>query len=290
MFVVSNTAESVKSYFIERLSKQFSEREIAFFFKESIKKRLKISDTEMILQKEIRFSESDLLFFRSVVKRLQNNEPFQYILGETFFYELLIRCDARALIPRPETEELVDWIVRSVAKHQELKLLDVCTGSGCIALALKSILKSSAISATDISLDAIALAKKNALLLGLEVTFLQDNALIDESDLFENDSLDIIVSNPPYIPMKDKVAMEKNVLDFEPHLALFVADESPLLFYKAIAERAKRLLKTNGLLFFELHENYAIETKSLVESFGFKEVEIKLDLQGKNRMLKAKKK
>lgn len=290
MFVVSNTAESVKSYFIERLSKQFSEREIAFFFKESIKKRLKISDTEMILQKEIRFSESDLLFFRSVVKRLQNNEPFQYIIGETFFYELLIRCDERALIPRPETEELVDWIVHSVDKNQELKLLDVCTGSGCIALALKSILKSSAISATDISLDAIALAKKNALLLGLEVTFLQDNALIDESDLFENDSLDIIVSNPPYIPMKDKVAMEKNVLDFEPHLALFVADESPLLFYKAIAERAKRLLKTNGLLFFELHENYAIETKSLVESFGFKEVEIKLDLQGKNRMLKAKKK
>lgn len=290
MFVVSNTAESVKSYFIERLSKQFSEREIAFFVKESIKKRLKISDTEMILQKEIRFSESDLLFFRSVVKRLQNNEPFQYIIGETFFYELLIRCDERALIPRPETEELVDWIVHSVDKNQELKLLDVCTGSGCIALALKSILKSSAISATDISLDAIALAKKNALLLGLEVTFLQDNALIDESDLFENDSLDIIVSNPPYIPMKDKVAMEKNVLDFEPHLALFVADESPLVFYKAIAEKAKRLLKTNGLLFFELHENYAIETKSLVESFGFEEVELKLDLQGKNRMLKAKKK
>ena len=290
MFVVSNTAESVKSYFIERLSKQFSEREIAFFFKESIKKRLKISDTEMILQKEIRFSESDLLFFRSVVKRLQNNEPFQYIIGETFFYELLIRCDERALIPRPETEELVDWIVHSVDKNQELKLLDVCTGSGCIALALKSILKSSAISATDISLDAIALAKKNALLLGLEVTFLQDNALIDESDLFENDSLNIIVSNPPYIPMKDKVAMEKNVLDFEPHLALFVADESPLVFYKAIAEKAKRLLKTNGLLFFELHENYAIETKTLVESFGFEEVEIKLGLQGKNRMLKAKKK
>ena len=128
------------------------------------------------------------------------------------------------------------------------------------------------------------------MLLNLDINFLQDNALVQDSDIFENNSLDVIVSNPPYIPMKDKVAMEKNVLDFEPHLALFVSDEAPLVFYKAIAEKAQRLLKSNGLLFFELHENYAQETKSLVESLGFDEVELKLDLQGKNRMLKAKKK
>ena len=134
MFVVSNTYDSVKSYFIERLSEQFSEREIVFFTKEATKKRLKISDTDLILQKDMRFSESDLLYFRSIVKRLQNQEPFQYIIGETFFYDLLIRCDERALIPRPETEELVDWIVQSSNKNQSYEILDVCTGSGCIAI------------------------------------------------------------------------------------------------------------------------------------------------------------
>ena len=290
MFVIQNTAEAVKAYFSERLQSQYSEREIVFFYKESLKKRLKFTETELILQKEIRLSESDLLYFRSIVKRLQNQEPFQYIIGETVFYDLLIRCDERALIPRPETEELVDWIIQSVAKTQILNVLDVCTGTGCIALALKNNLKSSTVSASDISLEAIALAKKNAMLLNLDINFLQDNALVNDSDIFEANSLDVIVSNPPYIPMKDKDTMEKNVLDFEPHLALFVSDEAPLVFYKSIAEKAQNLLKSNGLLFFELHENYAIETKELVESLGFDEVEIKLDLQGKNRMLKAKKK
>jgi release factor glutamine methyltransferase len=290
MFVVSNTYESVKSYFFERLSEQYSEREIVFFSKEAIKKRLNFSDTDLILQKDIRFSESDLLYFRSVVKRLQNHEPFQYIIGETFFYDLLIRCDERALIPRPETEELVDWIAQSVNRNQSHEIIDVCTGSGCIALALKSVLKSSNVSATDISPEAIALAKKNAMLLGLEIHFFQDNALVDETDLFAENSVDILVSNPPYIPMKDKVSMEKNVLDYEPHLALFVSDESPLIFYQAIAKKAIRMLKSGGMLFFELHESYAEQTKELVLALGFDEVEIKQDLQGKNRMLKAKKK
>lgn len=290
MFVVSNTYESVKSYFIERLSEIFSEREIVFFVKESVKKRLKLSDTDLILHKDIRFSESDLLYFRSVVKRLQNQEPFQYILGETFFYDLLIRCDESALIPRPETEELVDWVIHSVKNNQSYEILDVCTGSGCIALGLKSILKSSNVSATDISLEAIALAKKNAMLLGLEIHFFQDNALVDETHLFSENSIDILISNPPYIPIKDKISMEKNVLDYEPHLALFVSDESPLIFYQAITEKAIRILKSGGMLFFELHESYAEQTKEVVLALGFDEVEIKLDLQGKNRMLKAKKK
>jgi release factor glutamine methyltransferase len=290
MFVIKNTAEAVKMYFLERLNSFYSEREISTFYKESLRQRLKLSDSEILLQKEIRLSESDLLYFRSVVKRLQNHEPFQYILGETFFYDLIIKCDERALIPRPETEELVSWIINTVDPAQKLQILDICTGSGCIALALKSVLKSSNVFATDISLEAIALAKKNGMLLGLDVNFLQENALVNDSDFFEANSLDIIVSNPPYIPMKENVAMEKNVLDFEPSLALFVSDESPLVFYKAITEKANGILKSNGLLFFELHENHAIETKRLVELLGFDEVEIKLDLQGKNRMLKAKKK
>jgi release factor glutamine methyltransferase len=290
MFVIQNTADAVKTYFLERLISFYTEREITTFYKESLKKRLNLTDADLILQKEIRLSESDLLYFRSVVKRLQNQEPFQYILGETYFYDLVIRCDERALIPRPETEELVEWICSSVNKNEKLEILDVCTGSGCIALALKSILKSSNVSATDISLEAIALAKKNAMLLALDIHFLQDNALVEDTDLFESNSLDLIVSNPPYIPMKEKEIMEKNVLDFEPHLALFVADETPLIFYRAIAEKAIKLLKPNAWLFFELHESYAEQTKELILDVGFDEVEIKLDLQGKSRMLKAKKK
>ena len=290
MFVIQNTAEAVKAYFLERLISFYTEREITTFYKESLKKRLKLTDADFLLQIEIRLSESDLLYFRSIVKRLQNQEPFQYILGETYFYDLVIRCDERALIPRPETEELVEWICNSVDKNEKLEILDVCTGSGCIALALKSILKSSNVSATDISPVALALAKKNAMLLVLDINFLQDNALVEDADLFDSNSLDLIVSNPPYIPMKEKDLMEKNVLDFEPHLALFVADETPLIFYKAIAEKALRLLKPDGCLFFELNESYAEQTKELILDLGFDEVEIKLDLQGKSRMLKAKKK
>ncbi len=290
MFVIENTAEAVKSYFLERLNSSFSEREISFFYKESIKKRLKISDSDLLLQKEIRLSESDLLFFRSVVKRLQNKEPFQYIIGETFFYDLVIRCDERALIPRPETEELVDWIINSIDSSKSHKIIDMCTGTGCIALALKSKLTSSKVIATDLSQEALALAKKNAMLLNLGVDFIEENALVNDSDNFEMNSLDVIVSNPPYIPMKDKSSMEKNVLDFEPHMALFVSDENPLIFYRAIAEKANSLLIPSGYLFFEIHEEYGNQTKELVESLGFVEVELKLDLQGKYRMLRAKKK
>lgn len=289
MFVLQNTAEAVKAYFLERLIHQFPEREILMFYKESMKKRLKLSETELILQKDIRVSESDLLFFRSVVKRLFKHEPFQYIIGETFFYDLTIRCDERALIPRPETEELVDWVINSLDSSKSHKILDMCTGTGCIALALKSKLTNSKLFATDLSQEALALAKKNAMLLNQGVDFIEENALVNDSDNFEMNSLDVIVSNPPYIPMKDKSQMDKNVLDFEPHMALFVSDENPLIFYKSIAEKACSLLKPTGYLFFEIHEDYGAQTKELIESLGFDEVELKLDLQGKYRMLRAKK-
>jgi release factor glutamine methyltransferase len=289
MFVSDNSLASLNEYFTNRLSYIYSEREISYFLKESILFRLQISSAEFLLEKNMKFSESDLLFFRNVVKRLKSREPFQYILGETEFYNLKLKCDTRALIPRPETEELVDWVVQSLELKNNYTIVDMCTGSGCIALALKSKLSISQILATDLSQDALALAKKNAMYLGLNVDLLEDNALLNDSDIFENNSIDVIVSNPPYIPLKDKSQMEKNVLDFEPHMALFVSDETPLIFYRAIAEKAKILLKSNGLLFFELHEEYANSTKELVENLGFKNVEVKQDLQGKDRMLKAKK-
>jgi release factor glutamine methyltransferase len=221
------------------------------------------------------------------VKRLQTNEPFQYISGKTEFYDLELKCDKRALIPRPETEELVEWVME--VARPENTLIDFCTGSGCIALALKNQLIKAIVYGTDVSKEAMELSKENASALNLDVNFIQHDALSDQlpSTLTEQ-SIDIIVSNPPYIPVRDKLEMHVNVLDFEPHLALFVTNDNALIFYKAIASQASRLLKENGLLFFEIHERLAAETKEVIEAHGFVDVEIRKDLQGKERMMKAR--
>jgi release factor glutamine methyltransferase len=230
-------------------------------------------------------SESDLLYIRSYVKRLQESEPFQYILGETEFYGLTLKCDKRALIPRPETEELVDWI--SENSNIE-KVLDICSGSGCIALALKTVYKNASILGVDISEEANDLAKQNAQLNKLDVTFESADALEIEADFWNTLSeLDLIVSNPPYIPEKEKEEMAANVLDFEPHLALFVENNSPIIFYECIADLAIQKLKIGGFLYFELHHLYSAEVIAYLEKTGFQQIEVRKDLQGKNRMLKA---
>lgn len=287
MFVQTNSVQAVKAYFKERLQDQFSESEMKAMLKVAICERLKLSSADYLLCDSNLLSESDLLYFRSIVKRLLNNEPFQYIIGQTEFFGLELKCDARALIPRPETEELVEWVMEVAAP--ENTLIDFCTGSGCIALALKSQLPKATVYGTDVSKEALELSKENASALNLDVTFIQHDALSDylPSTLTEQ-SIDIIVSNPPYIPELDKLEMQANVLDFEPHLALFVENDNALIFYKAIALQAARLLKKNGLLFFEFHERLALETKEAIEALGFVEVEIRKDLQGKDRMIKAR--
>ena len=287
MFVQTNSVQAVKAYFKERLQNQFSESEMKAMLKVAICERLKLSSADYLLCDSNLLSESDLLYFRSIVKRLQNNEPFQYIIGQTEFFGLELKCDPRALIPRPETEELVEWVMEVAAP--ENKLIDFCTGSGCIALALKSQLPKATVFGTDVSKEALELSKENASALNLDVSFIQHDVLSDQlpSTLTEQ-SIDIIVSNPPYIPELDKQEMQANVLDFEPHLALFVENDNALIFYKAIASQAVRLLKKNGLLFFEIHERLAVETKEAIEALGFVDVEIRKDLQGKDRMIKAR--
>lgn len=255
--------------------------------KVAICERLKLSSADYLLCDSNLLSESDLLYFRSIVKRLQNNEPFQYIVGQTEFFGLELKCDARALIPRPETEELVEWVMEVAAP--ENTLIDFCTGSGCIALALKSQLPKARVYGTDVSKEALELSKENASALNLDVSFIQHDALSDQlPSILTEQSIDIIVSNPPYIPELDKQEMQANVLNFEPHLALFVENDNALIFYKAIASQAARLLKKNGLLFFEIHERLALETKEAIEALGFVDVEIRKDLQGKDRMIKAR--
>lgn len=287
MFVADNSLKSVKHYFNDRLKPVFSDREIRMMFQLCAEKRLHITPADLLLSDQIRMSESDLLFFRSVVKRLLNHEPFQYIHGETEFYGLILKTDARALIPRPETEELVDWIVKSQYADMQ-KIVDVCSGSGCIALALKQQFPQAAVTGIDVSQAALSLSIENAALNQLDVRFEQWDILSRDPETEEN-TMDIIVSNPPYVKENEKTGIQEHVLEHEPHIALFVSDDSPLIFYDTITSFASRALKPGGWLYFEINEQYGAEMVELLKKYGFEQVELKQDLQEKDRMVRGRK-
>ena len=290
MFVQTNTIQAVKAYFKNRLNSQFTESELNFMLKEAIIERLKISRTDYLLCDKQFLSESDLLYFRSIVKRLLDQEPFQYILGITEFCGLELLTDSRALIPRPETEELVEWITQQYNGSDSLQIADICTGSGCIALALKAHFKNASVLATDFSQAAIDLANENAKLVGLEIeTILLDAITNSPITGKKENSFDCWVSNPPYIPNSDQKEMDDNVLKYEPHMALFVENSDPLIFYRKISENARFYLKSGGMLFFEIHERFATETIAVLENLGFVNIQLMKDLQGRDRMLQGQK-
>lgn len=216
-------------------------------------------------------------------KRLSEGEPMQYILGQTDFYGRVFTVDHRVLIPRPETEELVDRIRRT--ERSARRLLDVGTGSGCIAISLALELPEAQVSAIDISPDALAVARHNAEQLGARVDFRQADALLGLEKAFDGEQFDLIVSNPPYVPDSDRQTMHRNVLEHEPALALFVPDEDPLRFYRAIAEAGQLLLREGGRLYFEIYHALADEMIRLVEGLGYQQVVIHCDLQDKPRIL-----
>ncbi|MCT4665413.1 MAG: peptide chain release factor N(5)-glutamine methyltransferase [Flavobacteriales bacterium] len=219
------------------------------------------------------------------LKRLKANEPIQHILGYAYFDDLKIAVNSHVLVPRQETEELVDWISQNLQPNN--KVLDLCTGSGCIALALKNRKEQINVLGIDLSNPALEIAKQNAENLKLSVTFIQENVL--ETWNIGKEQFDIIVSNPPYIPIKEKEEIHANVKDFDPEMALFVPDETPLLFYKKIAIQSLDYLKENGLLFFEIHKDFGQETVALLADLGYKDIELRKDLNGLDRMIKAKK-
>lgn len=216
------------------------------------------------------------------VNRLLNQEPLQHIIGQVEFYGLNFKTDHRALIPRPETEELVDWIIKDNPGF-EGKVLDIGTGTGCIPIALAHHIPGASVSAIDISQEALSLAKENGLMNAVEITW----HLMDVLTGSLPDRYDLIVSNPPYIPEADKVHMATNVLDYEPGLALFVSNETPLIFYRRIAELAMENLYENGQLYFEIHEEYGKEVVEMLDEMGYKNITLKKDLQDKDRMVKA---
>jgi len=268
-------------YFIKQLSGIANEREIISWGYISIEHCLGFNRSDCIIHsnKDITSETSDSL--KQIVTHLKANKPLQYILGNADFYGLQFKVNEHALIPRPETEELVSWIL----EHEFFSLLDIGTGTGCIPI---SITKNKNVQSTaiDISENALLLAKENARMNRVEVNFLKQ-------DIFKTTTLskvDLIVSNPPYILDKEKELMLDNVMDNEPHLALFVPDNNPLLFYKKIAELAFVSLPENGLLFFEINEQFGNETIEMLTKIGFVDIELKKDINDKDRMLKAIKK
>ena len=269
---------------------KFSSNEVRQIHREIFKKMFGFNSADLMLQGHYRLTESELLHVREFVKKLQNDVPLQYVIGHTEFCELKILCDERALIPRPETEELV-WKILDLfqANHPAPKILDICTGTGCIALALKNKLEKAVVFALDLSSDALNLAQKNADELEIDVSFMHGDALnLSESTTLTQEKWTVIVSNPPYIPHSEKSTMANNVLNFEPHIALFVDGLDPLIFYKQIAIFAIENLEEHGVLAFELHENLASQTAEICSHLGFSSVEIFEDLQGKQRMLLAR--
>jgi len=283
MFVIDNQLKTAKNYFSEQLENLFTATEIYSMWKEIICLRLKWNQSDFILNNSFRLSESDLLFIRTYVHRLKNNEPFQYIHGTTTFFGLELICDKRALIPRPETEELVAWAVE-LGPYKTIA--DLCAGSGCIALGLKSKLSESDITGLDISTDALSLAKENSKLTNLDVEFIHADVL-NINKYFLDKKWDCIISNPPYIPTNERESIAENVLNFEPEISLFVENKNPIIFYEAIVKYAKSNLSENGFLFFEIHPDFSADISDLLNLKGFINIELRKDLQGKNRMIKA---
>jgi release factor glutamine methyltransferase len=241
---------------------------------------------ERMLYKNSAITDKEVSQLEQFTERLMLHEPVQYVLNEAWFCGLKFYVGKNVLIPRPETEELVEWVISNCKfPVDKLSILDVGTGSGCISIALKRKLRKAEVSACDISEAALEVAKKNATTLGADVNFLWLDFLNKEKRQ-QLPSFDIIISNPPYVPEKDKQHMRPNVLDYEPHTALFVPDNDALVFYKAIAEFGKDHLNPGGAIFVEIHEDPGVAVSALFHSNGYNE-ELKKDMQGKERMLKA---
>lgn len=274
-------------YIRKELADRYPPAEIESFIRLIFSWLKNYTPTDIIVKSDRALDADERQKLVDIVERLKNNEPIQYILGETEFYGLPFRVTPAVLIPRPETEELVDWILRN-NQIENPTILDIGTGSGCIPVSLKKNLPGAKVSACDISPEALAVARQNAALNEAEVNFFELDILKNNQSEV-NEKLDILVSNPPYITEKEKNLMQQNVLDFEPHLALFVANDSALIFYEAIARFGALNLKPGGKLYWEINEAYGEDCVQLLERTGYSAIQLHRDMQGRDRMICATK-
>ena len=273
--------KDLKKDFIIKLSVTYQKEEVLSFFKILCEEYLNITPTKLLLVGEELINKEQLDMFSKVIIRLLNEEPIQYILNTTSFYGLDFICTPSALIPRPETEELVDWILKS--EKNKISILDIGTGTGCIPISLAKNNTDYTVSALDISDVALELAKDNTQKNEVDISFISADIFSYTSDK----KYDLIVSNPPYVRNLEKIKIQNNVLNFEPPLALFVDDDDPLVFYRAILEFAKSNLSEKGSVYFEINENLFNEMESLLAAYRFSEIELKKDVFGKYRFIRG---
>lgn len=281
-----------KNTFIQELQSIYDENEIESFFYILLESFHQMKRVDLALNTNFELDENNLAKWNNTLSELKNQKPIQYILGETEFYGLPFYVNENTLIPRPETEELVELILdcftstslsaSSRNDNHKVKILDIGTGTGCIAISLAKNLSQANFYALDVSEKALEIAKKNAVRNDVKITFLHQS-ILDTEDLEQ--IFDIIVSNPPYVRNLEKEEIKKNVLDYEPHLALFVEDTDALLFYRKIAQLAQKNLSKNGQLFFEINQYLGKEMIELLKSLNFKNIELKKDIYGNDRMI-----
>lgn len=281
------TYKELRKKIFHAISDQYDSREshniVSYLMEESLGWKRK----DWVLHADEPVSEDFITRMSGYAGQLKKNTPVQYILGHAYFLDLKLKINPSVLIPRPETEELVHWILEECKGKNKLRILDVGTGSGCIALALKHRMKTAEISALDFSENALHIAIENARRLKLGIHFVTYNITGNGKTVFKK-KFDVIVSNPPYILPSEKNTLSKNVLDFEPHEALFTPDEDPLFFYRHIIEFATKNLVNGGKIFFELAPQHVLEIKSIFEKSGlFSEIVIRNDMQGKQRMIRS---
>ena len=275
-----------KEIFLDSLKENLPSREIENIFFELLFFKMNWERVDYLLNKNQKLSQKEVSFFKNCLEKINKNIPVQYITGQANFCNLLIKVNPNVLIPRPETEELVHLILNNHNQDSLKEILDIGTGSGCIIIALKKTLPNTNCTAIDISKEAIRTAKANAVLNKVEVDFITKDILKYEN---EEKSWDIIVSNPPYIPISNKKHMHPNVVQNEPSQALFVENEEPLKYYQIISDFAKNHLKKNGKIYFEIHEDFANDVVNLLSTKKHFKSSVHKDFQGKNRFVVATK-
>ena len=271
--------------FNKELSELYPKTEIDAFFFRLVEHKLKLQTIDVFLKPEYTIASDKIIALKNVLERLKQEEPIQYILESTEFYSLPFKVNKNVLIPRPETEELVRWVLEDIKDiDTKISILDIGTGSGCISISIKKNLPNTTVFGLDISSNALKVSKENAIRNKVDITFIKEDIINVKKIKLK---LDIIISNPPYIRELEKKEMKKNVLNNEPHLALFVDDNAPLIFYTKIADLALKTLNNKGFLYFEINQYLGKETKDMLHEKGFKNIILKKDLFGNDRMIKA---
>lgn len=284
--IADNTLKAVYNYVISQLEQEYPENEVRSMISIALTHFFNYDSAFLAMHPNLRFTESELLKFVFLVKELRTGRPLQYILGESEFYGLTFTVNENVLIPRQETEELVDLIIKDYKNKESLTVLDIGCGSGCIGVALSRFLNNAQVYSSDVSENALKLAKQNADINKAQLNFIHDNILNPDQGKYP-EKIDIIVSNPPYVRLSEKEEMHRNVVDYEPHTALFVNDDNALIFYEAIADFGKLHLSKGASIYFEINEKKSAEISDLLYNKSYSEIKVIKDLNGKDRFIKA---